>query len=96
MEVLAKEINPSSGLLLAGRLHDQDHTRTEDSDVAVVALEGGHGSLVGSGDGVEGLAILNFVANDVCLFGMSVSICVVGLGRTGGALIARAGLCVMF
>ena len=89
MKVLAEEINPSSGWLARG-LHNQDHTRAEDGDVAVVALERCHGGLVGTGDGVERLAVLHPVPNDAGFF--RIRTFVVSFGRTGGALIGHGRL----
>jgi hypothetical protein len=89
MKGLAEEIHLSSGWL-AGGLHDQDHTWAEDGDVAVVALESGHCSLVGGRDGVERLTVLDPVANNASFFG--IGIFVIGPGRIGGALVAHARL----
>ena len=48
---------------LTRRLHDQDHSGMENSRVAVVALEGGDGGLVGRSDGVESFSSLDGVVD---------------------------------
>ena len=49
---------------LPAGLDYQDHAGMEDGDVAVAALEGGDGGLVGGGNGVESLATFHGVVQD--------------------------------
>ena len=60
-EMKRSEFKPRENL--PGGLHDQNHARTDHTDVAVVALEGGDGGSIGVGDGVEGFATFHFVMN---------------------------------
>ena len=46
---------------LANVVDDQNHSRPQNRDVAVVLLEGRHGGVVGTGNRVERLARLHFV-----------------------------------
>src|SRR5258708_2759519 len=81
--------------ILPRMLHDQDHAGADDGDVAVVALEGGDGSFVIGGNGIESFAGADFVVNHGGGFGLGALFLVnlsFDLGRLGDGRLDHGGL----